>query len=297
MKVIALGFFDGVHLGHKALFTRTCEIAQTLDAQAAAFTFDSHPIDLLAGETVPLITDLRARKQLIRTVGGIDEIIVQAFDADFAALSWEQFVELLKNEYGAAHLVCGYDFRFGSGGVGDVTRLQKKCTELKLGLDVIAPVKIDDMPVCSTHIRKLLLAGKMEEAQIFLGHPHVLAGEVAPGNKLGRTLGAKTVNLRFGSGVIVLPKGVYATKVTLSDGTQYLAATAIGTRPTVEQAGELTVESHLLDFERDLYGEEICLSFYHYLRPEQKFESLEILGEQIQKDITEVRNIFHINQI
>ena len=292
MKVIALGFFDGVHLGHKALFTRACEIAQTLNAQAAVFTFDRHPIDLLAGETVPLITDFRAREHLIRTVGGIDEIIVQEFDADFAALDWEAFVEFLKNEYEAVHLVCGYDFRFGRKGAGDVTRLQKKCTELGLGLDVIAPVKIDDMPVCSTHIRKLLSAGKMEEASVFLGHPHVLVGEVIPGNKLGRTLGAKTVNLRFGSGVIVLPKGVYATKVTLSDGTAHLAATAIGTRPTVEWAGELTIESHLLGFEGDLYGEEICLSFYRYLRPEQKFESLEILGEQIQKDISEVRRMF-----
>ena len=291
MKVIALGFFDGVHLGHKALFTRTCEIAKKRGAQAAVFTFDSHPTDVLTGEAVPLITDTQAREHLIRMVGGIDEIIMQAFDTDFAALSWEGFVELLKNEYGAVHFVCGYDFRFGKNGAGDVLRLKEKCTQLGLGLDVIAPVKIDGMPVCSTHIRKLLLAGKMEQASAFLGHPHVLMGEVVPGKKLGRKIGAKTVNLHFSTGVIVLPKGVYATKVTLSDGAQYLAATSIGTRPTVEQAGDMTIESHLLDFEGDLYGEEICLSFYHYLRPEQKFESLEILSEQIQKDITKVRHM------
>lgn len=290
-KVIALGFFDGVHLGHQALFAKTREIADETGLLPAVFTFDCHPVSALSGRAVDLLNDLSTRKQLILQKGKMHTIIVQKFDTNFASLTWEQFVVQLQQEHDVAHIVCGHNFRFGAGGAGNTRNLGEKCKELGIGLSVVEEVRYAGEELCSTQIRKLLLEGKMEAANELLGQPHVLVGTVLHGRKLGCVIGAPTVNLKFPEQVLRLPNGAYATKVTLADGSVYLAATSIGTRPTVEEAGEILVESHLLDYTGDLYGQEIAVHFYHYLRREIKFAHLDALSVQIQADITSVRDM------
>lgn len=296
MKVIALGFFDGLHLGHQALLKKACEIAKDKGAEPSVFTFDRHPSATLCPQQVPLINHLAARKMLIEQLGGISQIIVQDFNEEFANISWEAFVVSLQEKYQAIHLVCGHDFRFGHKGQGNTQNLARKCLELGLGLSVVEEVFLNGKPLCSSHIRKLLLAGEIEEANLLLGHPHILLGTVLHGAKLGSVLGTPTVNLQFPPQVLSLPNGVYATKVRLSNGEEYIGATSIGTRPTVEKDGVVTVESHILDFQGDLYGQEVTILFYHYLRGEVKFENLEALKVQIGKDIVEIREIFSVKE-
>ena len=186
----------------------------------------------------------------------------------------------------------GHDFCFGYRGEGTVQRLQEYCAENGLGCDVIPPVMLDGQVVSSTHIRKLIEAGDMEEARRWLGHPHTLADTVHSGYHLGRKLGTPTINMFFPEGVLVPRHGVYAAKVFLEDGKSYVAVTNVGVRPTVSEENRVSVESHLLDYSGNLYGRQARVEFYAFLRPEQKFDSFEALSEQIRRDADAARAYF-----
>ena len=271
-RVIALGFFDGVHLGHGALLRRVAEVAAQTGAVPSAVTFDTHPDQLVLGEDVALINSPADRSELLRRKYGIRDVIVAHFDERMMKMPWEEFVtDYLVREHGAIHLVAGHDFHFGYMGRGNPERLKEKCAELGIGCDIIDKVEKDGITISSTYIRSLIKQGEMERAAEFLGHPHTLTDTVSHGKKLGSTLGFPTVNLRFRPGVIVPSYGVYATKVVLSDGSAYPAVTNIGVRPTVDQNGGVTVESWLLDgFSGDLYGQEVRVEFYHHIRGERQ---------------------------
>lgn len=292
-RVIALGFFDGVHLGHGALMRRVREVAAWEGCIPAAVTYDHHPRDVIPGaEHVDLINTPEDRAGLMRRLYGIEEVIVLPFDTHMRDMYWRDFVtELLVKEYGAAHLVAGHDNHFGRKGEGDSARLRALCGELGLGCDVIGEVKLDGVTVSSTQIRKLLCAGEMERAARFLGHPHVLTGAVLHGKQLGRTIGIPTSNLVVPKGLLTPAFGVYAGKVWI-DGRDYLAVTNVGVRPTVEQSDRVTVEPWILDFDGDLYGKEIRVEFYKRLRPERKFGSIEELRAAILKNAEETRAYF-----
>ena len=224
---------------------------------------------------------------------GIRDVIVAHYDERMMKTPWRDFVvDCLAAEHGAVHLVCGPDFHFGYRGEGDPLRLAQLCGELGLGVDVVTKVEMEGFKVSSSYIRTLVAQGEMDRAVSFLGHPHVLTGVVRHGKRLGSTLGFPTVNLTIPDGVLPPAYGVYVTRVALEDGTSHTAVTNVGVRPTVEDGTAVTVESWLLDFDGDLYGKEIRVEFYHYLRPEIKFDTLYELRDQINGDALAARAYF-----
>lgn len=293
-RVIALGFFDGVHLGHGALLTRCAQRARELGAVPTAFTFDLHPSALIPGkEPVPLLTTPEDRAGIMERCYGIQEVIVAHYDQKMMTTPWRAFVtDYLVRDHGAVHLVVGHDFHFGYKGEGDPQKLQALCGELGIGCDVIPKVELDGITVSSTHIRSLIAAGDMAGALRFLGHPHVLTATVHHGKRLGGQLGFPTVNLPFPQGLLVPAKGVYVTRAVLPDGRDLAAVTNVGTRPTVEDGHALNAEGWILDFDGDLYGQPVRLEFYDFLRPEQKFDSLEDLRAMVLQNAEQTKNYF-----
>ena len=292
-RVIALGFFDGVHLGHGALLRRVGERSGELGAVPAAVTFDTHPENRILHNSMPLLSSPADRADLMRRYYGIRDVIVAHFDERMMRLPWRDFItEYLVKEHGAVHLVAGHDFHFGYKGEGNPQRLQETCRELGVGCDIIPKVERDGITISSTYIRTLVAQGEMERAMECLGHPHTLTNTVARGKHLGSTLGFPTVNLQFPAGVLIPAHGVYACKVCFENGESHMAVTNVGTRPTVDDGDRVNVEGFILDFQGDLYGKNVRMEFYHRLRGEQKFPSLEALREEVMRNARETRAYF-----
>lgn len=287
-RVIALGLFDGVHLGHGALLTRAKERAETLGATSAALTFSTPPAQVVTGNPVALINTPSERIDLIQKLYNIEEVLMLPFDASFASRTWDEFLTFLLETYHACHIVAGFDFRFGAGGMGDTARLRTFCASHGIGCDIIDAVELDGIKVSSTHIRTLIRNGEMEEAARFLGHPHFMMQSVSEGQGLGHTLNAPTMNHTPSDAVVLPPNGVYATRVYI-DGAPFLGATNIGVRPSVSEENKITVETHLLDFSGDLYGKKLPLEFLAKIRDERKFPSKDALSAQIRLDIETIR--------
>ena len=287
-RIFALGFFDGVHLGHQALLTACCRLAAEQRCETAAITFDRHPKSLFTDTPPALINSAQDRTKLLLRYG-MEHIYSFPVTPEVMQKQWRDFIgELL--EYGAAGFVCGTDFRFGHMGAGTAALLKEYCQARDLPCIIVPEQTLDGIRVSSTHIRTLLETGDMASANRFLGHPHILTGEVVAGRQLGRTIGIPTANLHIPEGVVVPRHGVYACKAFV-EGKEYLAVTNVGSRPTVG-GHRVTVEPWLLDFEGDLYGKELTLEFYEFLRPEQKFDSLEDLQAEIRKNALQTRKIF-----
>lgn len=292
-RVIALGFFDGVHTGHGALLQRVTQRARELDAIPTAFTFDRSPTAAITGQHVPLLSSVEDRVWLMRSCYHIQEVIVSSFDG-MMRMDWQDFItEYLVRELGVVHVVAGHDFHFGYMGKGNPQRLQEMCAQLGVGCDIIGKIEREGITISSTYIRTLIAQGEVERADQFLGHPHTLTNRVAHGKKIGTTtLGFPTVNLLIPQGVIVPAFGVYATRVWF-DGQCRCAVTNVGVRPTVEDNdGHVTVEGFILDFDGDLYGHEIRMEFYKYLRPEQCFPSMDALAAEIRRNAQQTRDYF-----
>ena len=303
--VIALGFFDGVHLGHGALLRRVVERAAELGAVPAAVTFDNHPENVISGQArVPLINAPVDRSALMDRLYGIRQVLFIHFGQTMMHMDWRDFVtEFLVKKHGAVHLVAGHDFRFGYRGLGNPQRLLELCGELGIGCDIIPKVELDGVTVSSTYIRALIAQGDMERAGRFLGHPHVLSGTVVHGAELGRKLGTPTANLTVPAGVLPPAFGVYASRVwvlpeypdrwhCLPGAGPYLAVTNVGVRPTVSDVHTVSVEPWILDFDGDLYGRTVRIEFYRQLRPERKFASVEDLRAAILENARETRSYF-----
>jgi len=291
-RVIALGFFDGVHLGHSALMQRALEIGAEKGLVPSVITFDAHPLNLVGDTVIPLINSPEDRAGLIRRIFGIDDIIFLHFDKVTASMPWDMFIDHLVCEFGARFLVAGYDFRFGHKGRGNSELLKLKCAESDIGCEIIPVVKCGDIISSSTYIRELLADGDMERVNTFLGHPHVLTDVVRYGYRLGRTLGTPTINMCFQPGVLVPAFGVYATIVHLEDGSSRVGITNIGVRPTVDDSSQITAETHILEYQGNLYGHQVRIDFYKRLRPEIKFDSISKLKAQIQEDCIATQQYF-----
>ncbi|MCD7757586.1 MAG: riboflavin biosynthesis protein RibF [Clostridiales bacterium] len=291
-RVIALGFFDGVHLGHGALLRAVTAKAKELNATPSAMSFDVHPSALLAAHPIPLLNANEDRVWLMRHVYGIEDVILAHFDEKMMHQPWEEFVtDYLAGELGAVYVVAGCDFRFGDRGAGDAQRLREKCAQLGIGCEIVGMVELDGQQIHSTLIRDLITAGEMEQANRYLGHPHMLTNRVGQGKHLGRILGFPTVNLQFQPGVLVPARGVYATKVYV-ERQCYIAVTNVGVRPTVEDTQQVNVEAFLLDFSGDLYGKELRVEFYRHLRGERKFPSVEALRDEVMRNAQQTRDYF-----
>lgn len=285
--IYALGFFDGVHLGHQALLTACRELADKHGWRAGAVTFSVHPDAVVSGNAPQLINTSEDKKCLLHFYG-MDTVLELPFDDALRKTHWSAFLDRL-GELDAGGFVCGSDFRFGAGGSGTAKKLAAYCEKRNLPFAVVPQQLLDGIRVSSSHIRTLLAQGDMEAAVRFLGHPHVLSGTVVSGRQLGRTIGIPTANLHLPANLAVPRFGVYACKATV-DGKVYMAVTNIGTRPTVGGA-HVTVEAFLLDFDGDLYGKSLYLAFYQFLRPEQKFDSLAQLQAEIEKNAAQTRKI------
>lgn len=289
---IALGFFDGVHQGHGALLEQVAQYAE----HSAVLTFDGHPATLLQKTSTPLLSSIEDRTWLITTKYKISQVIVAEFLA-IHNMDWKDFVtDYLKEQLHVTHIVAGHDFRFGKDGLGTPEKLQEICQSSGMTCHIVPPVTVDNVLVSSTHIRTLLQQGELELANKFLGHPHVLSNTVEHGNKIGSmVLGFPTVNLSIPESVIVPAFGVYACRILIENQGFYAVAN-VGIRPTVEETDKkVTVEGFLLDFpEEELYGRNLRVEFYHYLRPERKFDNFAMLSAQIQKDVQSTRDYFDI---
>jgi len=291
-RVIALGFFDGVHLGHGGLLRQARLRADELGATASVMTFDRHPGEIISGRRTPLITSRIDREYLMKTLYGMDEVVFVHFSRAMMQMPWQEFLEdCLLKDLNVGHVVCGQDFHFGHRGEGNATLLEDYCRRAGVGCDVIGEISLDGTPVHSTLIRGLLLRGSVEEAARYLGHPHCLSGRVISGKRLGRTMGIPTANIAVPAEVLPLPNGVYATKVCF-DGREYAAVTNVGCCPTVSEGAPLVVEPWILDFSGDLYGREIRIFFHKKLRDEKKFPSLDALREEILHNADETRAYF-----
>lgn len=279
--IYALGFFDGVHLGHQALLEECRKMADSSGCAAGAVTFMSHPQKVILGRAPGLINTAQDRKKLLVQFH-MDKVAQLPFDEEMMRMHWQDFFKMLVQEYHVAGLVCGEDFRFGNRGEGTAQKLAAACADAGIPCVVVPQRKLGDIPVSSTYIRSLLEAGRLEEANRFLGHPHMLSGIVVTGRRLGHTIGIPTANVLIPEDLVIPKLGVYACTVCLDERT-YVAVTNIGSRPTVG-GHQIRAESWLLDYEGDLYGRQITLHFHAFLRPEQKFASVEALKEQIRED-------------
>ncbi len=285
-RVLCLGFFDGVHLGHQALLRQGRLQADELGLSCAAVTFDRHPQALLSGAP-PLLNTLEDRRALLQAPGGMDEVLILPFTPALRDLPWDRFVrEILVGRFHARALVAGHDHRFGAGGQGTPERLRGLCRELGLGCTIVPQVTQDGQAVSSTAIRAALEQGRFDRALKQLGHAHRFTGTVEHGRQLGRTLGFPTVNLHWPDALILPRFGVYGGRA-FARGRWYPAMTNIGVKPTVsgERPG---AESYLLGFEGDLYGSSVTLELTRFVRPEQRFDSLDALKAQIAKDLTQI---------
>lgn len=285
--IYALGFFDGVHLGHQQLLKSCCRLAEENRCATAAITFDRHPKSLFTRTPTVLISTIPDRKLLLNRYG-IQSVRVLPVIREVMNLPWQEFLQILLDD-GAVGFVCGDDFHFGSRGEGNAELLKHFCREKGLPCVVVPEQTLGDIRISSTYIRRQIETGDMATAVKFLGHPYTLTGTVVHGQKLGRTLGIPTANLHLPAGLAIPRFGVYACCV-LIDGVRYPAVTNIGTRPTVAGEG-ITVEPWILNYSGDLYGREITIEFYKFLRPEQKFPSLEALQAEIRRNAEETREL------
>ncbi len=285
---VALGFFDGVHLGHRTVLSE-CVVGKG-DRIAAALTFRESPAGILSQRAVSLITDNEKKAELMEELG-IDAVIFEDFSR-IREMDAEEFItRVLYQEMRAKKVVCGYNYRFGARGAGDTALLREKCEALGIAVSVKEPVETDGKAVSSTAIRELLQSGELRAANRMLGYAFSIGGSIGAGNHLGSKMGFPTVNIPVGEGLVIPLYGVYAARVTVG-GKTYRAATNIGVHPTVGASAAPLCESFLLDYTgEDLYGEVAVCELTDFIRPERRFDSGEALIAQVNKDIEQIRQI------
>lgn len=286
MIVAAIGVFDGVHVGHQALLRQTVETARELGCRAAVLTFHPHPACVVAPERAPrLLYSIRERQELLRA-HGIEDVRVLAFDARMAAMTPKEFAAGPLRDVRA--VVVGEDFRFGKGRAGDVATLAA------LGFDVrpVAAVRMRGLVVSSSEIRKRVEGGEVSLAGRLLGRAYAISGEIVRGHGIGSKQTVPTLNLRTDAEVLPA-NGVYITRTTdLANGAQWNSTTNVGTRPTFENAGGLSVETFLLDTLEGVGPQHIQLEFLRRVREERKFDSPEMLRRQILRDVALAKTYF-----
>ena len=282
--VVTIGTFDGVHIGHKKILARVLRNASELDCESVVLTFFPHPRMVLQGNDGVKLLNTMAEKELLLQQAGLENLIVHPFDKDFANLSAREFVQdVLVQKLRVQKIIIGHDHRFGKNrdaGIDDLILFGK---EFGFEVEQIPVQEIDAVAVSSTKIRSALTDGKMDLANDYLGYPYFLSGTVVKGRQLGRTIGFPTANLQIDEPYKLIPKnGVYVAQ-SLIDGQLVNGMLSIGTNPTVGGTA-LSVEMYYLDFNADLYGKRLHISILHFLRNEEKYESIDLLKAAIEND-------------
>jgi riboflavin kinase/FMN adenylyltransferase len=287
--VVALGNFDGVHLGHRAILKTAIDHAHAAGGTAFALTFDPLPAKLLFPQRAPrLILTAEDKLDLLRR-SGIDGVLVVGFTRELSALTPREFVRsYLMGKIGVRAVVVGHTVSFGHNRAGNASVMVELGREFGFETTVVGPVKLEGVEVSSTKIRELIGKGELRAASALLGRHHFLAGAVVHGRERGRKIGFPTANLEPAT-ECVPPDGVYATRMILPDG-GFAAITNIGMRPTFGETSR-SIEAHIFDFNRDLYGMRVKLEFVERIRIEQKFESAEALSRQIADDVARAKEI------
>ena len=287
---LTVGVFDGVHRGHQQIIKKLTTGAHANDAPAVVLTFDPHPTSVLSGREVKYLTLPDERADLLVQLG-VDVVITQHFTRDLSQVTAYDFMSWLTRQLGLRQLLIGYDFALGKGREGNATRLTEIGSELGYRVEIVPALSDESGVISSTAIRKLIEIGNVAEAERLLGHFYSLHGLVIRGDGRGRTIGVPTANIAYPREKLIPPKGIYACWAYLNDR-QYLAAINIGTNPTfTPEKQTLNVEAHLLDFDEEIYGEDLRLEFVARLRDELRFDSVEELLKQIWKDIENTKRI------
>jgi len=293
--VLTIGNFDGVHRGHQAILDLVIERARSLEGESVLYTFEPHPRRILQPDADLRLLDTFEQKVETLEALGLDAVIAEPFDLEFAKISPEFFIEKLIHErIRPVEVFVGYDFHFGHDREGSMRLLTERGPHLGFSVTVVPEVSVEGRDVNSTRIRELLAAGEVEEAAALLGRPFVARGEVAEGARRGRTIGFPTANLSPETEILPAP-GVYFGHMRCvrgggeSEGKTLPVVTNVGYRPTFHDGRDLVAEAHVIDFSGDLYGVEIDLSFEGRPRGEQRFDSVEALKEQIARDVDEAR--------
>lgn len=291
MVVAATGFFDGVHKGHRKVLDTLCEIARREGKKSAVVTFWPHPRSVLQqnADNLRLLNSLEEKRELIKQAG-VDEFFVLPFSREFSLLSSREFVAgYLRDKFAVSTLIIGYDHRMGHSSSETQEDFIRMAEEERVKVVRVSEFVEDDLTVSSTKIRNYLTSGELDKANDFLGYDYSLKGVVVSGKKLGRKIGFPTANLALYEPLKVIPGGgVYGVKVELL-GKVYKGVCNIGTRPTVNSTEERTIETHILDFDEDIYGLDMRVEFSFKIRNEIKFASLEELAIQIEKDKRRVK--------
>ena len=283
---VALGNFDGVHLGHMALFDTVKLRARDKECRSVVWTFSSHTMNLLSGGMLPQICTLEQKSRLFETLG-LDCAVYDDF-ARVQSMTPEEFIcDVLIRQLRCCEVTVGFDFRFGIGGSGNAAFLRDYLAGKSIGVSVIDPVVYEGEVVSSTLIRTCILFGEIERANALLGRPFSIRLPVVQGRKLGRTIGVPTINQIFAKGLIIPARGVYVSYCEI-DGRRYKGVSNVGVKPTVD-GHELNCETHILDFGGDLYDRVVEVYFVKKLRDERKFDGVDQLKEQIKRDIETAR--------
>lgn len=287
---VTIGNFDGVHLGHQMLFAEVANKAYRRKGSSLAITFDPHPLRILRPGGIKLISNCDQKIEQIR-LAGIDALLVVPFTLEFAATSAEHFVdEILLRRIGMKELVVGYDYAFGKGRSGNIAFLQDQGKQKGFPVTVVEAFYLDDILVSSTRIRQLVADGQVDEAQKLLGRPYQIRGEVQVGKQRGgKEVGYPTANLKVDPEDLVPRHGVYVTQV-ICEGRCYGGVLNIGHNPTFG-GQELVAETHIFDFNLDIYGKPIKVNLLKFLRGERKFASVEELASQIGRDVVEAKTV------
>jgi riboflavin kinase/FMN adenylyltransferase len=286
--VVTVGNFDGVHRGHQVLVGRTVEAARRAGGTSVVLTFDPHPTRVLSPDRAPATLTTLAQKGELLTSLGIERLAVLPFTREVASHSPEEFArDVLAGALGARAVVVGESFRFGRGRRGDAARLEALGAGLGFSVEAVPPIVLDGAPVSSTRVREALQDGDVEVAARLLGRPAFVDALVVQGDGRGRMIGVPTANLEPDNELLPAP-GVYAGRCRLPEGGTHSAVVNLGRRPTFG-GGRLTLEAHVLDFEGDLYGKRLRLSFEARLRGEERFATVAALVVQIHRDVEEAR--------
>jgi riboflavin kinase/FMN adenylyltransferase len=293
--VVALGNFDGVHVGHQQLISSMVTEAKNINGTSVVFTFQPHPLQVLLGEAPRMLISQQTKEAIFREMG-VDVLLLIPFTEKFARLSPEEFIEkILVEGLDAKSIFVGYNYTFGRNGFGTAKTLENEGSRYGFKVNIIKQVAVTEVPVSSTLIRNLLNSGEVEEAAKFLGGSFFVEGEVEEGEKRGRQLGFPTANIMIKEGFVAPANGIYAVKAEF-DGDCHLGVANLGVKPTFcQKKNQPILEVHLLDFKGNLYGKAMRVNFIKKIREERKFPSVDKLIDQIKSDVEESRAILSQN--
>jgi riboflavin kinase/FMN adenylyltransferase len=296
--VLTIGTYDGVHFGHQQIIRRIHELARQINGESVMLTFDPHPRLVLNPDDnkLKLISTIDEKEQLLEEYG-LDHLVIAEFSKEFASMEAERYIEeILVKNFHPKWIVIGYDHRFGKNRAGDIHLLRALSSTYHYEVEEIPAQTIDEISVSSTKVRNALLKGDIQTANQLLAHPFTIKGKVVHGDKIGSVLGFPTANIEVSNTHKLIPaSGVYAVKIN-TGGRSYKGALSIGYRETVFDNSRLTIEVFILGFEGDLYGAGLDIIFVDYLRPQVKYDTLELLKAQIEKDVANVNALVQIDQ-